>query len=82
MFGNRETRADTFVVNIKEQVIRDEPSGLTLTFWRDSSGMGRLQVTGDLPFGNRDFLFNQEGDFDGAGTGVSGTCPTGLRVVP
>jgi|GEM_PF-1411944 hypothetical protein len=69
-------------VATQEQVIDDtRASGLTLAFWRTPGGEGRIRITGDLPFGNRDFQFNESGELVGSGTGVAGACPVNLRVV-
>lgn len=69
-------------VGIEEQVVDDsEVSGLTLTFWRTPSGEGRLRITGDLPYGNRDFQFDCNGELAGTGTATGSACPTSLRIV-
>jgi len=70
-------------VVLQEQVIEDElASGLTLVVWRTSDGEGRIRVTGaDLPYGNRDFQFDQSGALIGTGTSVADACPSPLRVV-
>jgi hypothetical protein len=77
-----EDQAATVVV--REQVIDDLASGLTLYFWRTSDGEGRIRITGDaLPFGNRDLQFDAEGCHVGSGTAVGDACPLkGLRLVP
>jgi len=57
-------------LNIKEQIIDDLVSGLTLVFRITPSGEARLHLLGDnLPLGNRDFQFDRSGEL--AGTGVS-----------
>ena len=57
---------------IKEQIINDRATALMLIFSIAPSGKEyRLQLVGDcLPFGNRDFQFNEEGELVGAGTGL------------
>lgn len=54
---------------IKEQRIEDRGSGLTLVFDALPDGTTRLRICGEnLPFGNRDFIFNHEGELAGGGT--------------
>jgi hypothetical protein len=56
---------------IKEQYIIDLVTELTLIFRVTSHGEARLHLIGDnLPFGNRDFQFNEEGVLAGTGTGI------------
>jgi len=44
-----------------------------LVFRLTPSGEPRLHIVGDiLPFGNRDFQFNSDGELVGTGTGMSG----------
>jgi hypothetical protein len=58
-------------VKIKEQVINDLVTGLTLIFRVTPSGEARLHLLGDnLPFGNRDFQFDKNGKLAGTGMGV------------
>ena len=75
---------------IKEQIIEDLVTGLTLQFaHRDADPeRGRketikLTIYGDiLPYGNRDIIFNAEGVKCAGGTGVSGACrPSWLHEV-
>lgn len=67
---------------IKEQIIEDEVSGLTLQFDALPDGTFRLKIMGDIPFGGRDLIFNNEGEEAGGGVG---TCcaprPSWLRPV-
>lgn len=64
-------------VKIKEQLINDPVTGLTLIFRVTSVGEGRLHIIGDcLPFGNRDFMFDVDGVEAGTGTGFSNSCDT------
>jgi hypothetical protein len=67
-------RPNAKTVKIKEQVINDLATGLTLIFEVTPSGEeARVRLIGPaLPFGNRDFQFNKEGELVGAGTGLSG----------
>ena len=58
-------------LHIKEQIINDLVTGLTLIFRVTPSGEARLQLLGDnLPFGNRDFQFDKDGRLAGTGTGM------------
>ncbi|MCH8112187.1 MAG: hypothetical protein IH905_09590 [Proteobacteria bacterium] len=69
---------------IREQIIEDPVSGLTFQFllMPDSDAPVRLRVFGALPHGNREFLFDHNGQEAGAGTAFSGTCrPSWLREV-
>ena len=59
---------------IKEQIIEDLPTGITLQFEVASDGTFRLKLYGDFPYGNRDIVFNQSGEKVGSGTSVSGLC--------
>ena len=60
---------------IKEQLIDDPVTGLTLIFRVTSIGEARLHIIGNcLPFGNRDFQFDIDGKLAGTGTGFSGPC--------
>jgi GTP:adenosylcobinamide-phosphate guanylyltransferase len=51
------------------QVIEDPASGLTLQFSVSRSGEPMLTVSGDLPLGNREFIFARDGSL--AGTGLA-----------
>jgi len=56
---------------IKEQVINDLVTNLTLMFRVTPDGEARLHILGDdLPFGNRDFQFDTNGVLAGTGTGT------------
>ncbi len=73
---------------IKEQIIEDPASGLTLMFEAypephfDSIRL-RLRICGDsLPFGNRDLCFTKDGELGAAGTATGAICkPSWLRAV-
>ena len=55
---------------VREQIIEDAPSGLTLLFECDG-GRLRLLIAGKaLPLGNREILFDEEGREAAAGTCV------------
>jgi hypothetical protein len=56
------------VCSIREQIIEDRASGLTLLF-ECERGRARVVIAGkSLPYGNREILFDQEGKEAGAGT--------------
>ncbi len=60
-------------VKIKEQIINDRATGLMLVFRLTPSGESRLHLIGDiLPFGNRDFQFDCDGELAGIGVGTCG----------
>jgi hypothetical protein len=58
--------------HIREQILRDRVSGLTLQFEVDTEGNSRVRLFGRLPFGNREFIFDGNGNDLGAGTCVRG----------
>jgi len=70
---------------IKEQIVEDLASGLTLQFEyvpQDKGAPFRLRIFGDLPFGNREIMFGPNGEKAGAGTALAGSCkPTWLTNV-
>lgn len=70
---------------IKEQVVEDPASGLTFQFEiveQDRGAPFRLRIFGNLPFGNREILFDLEGKKAGSGTATAGLCkPTWLTSV-
>jgi len=54
---------------IKEQIITDQASGLTLQFERDEQGYTRLRIFGTaLPYRNRELIFSAEGVLGATGT--------------
>lgn len=70
------------ICSIREQIIKDEASGLTLQFTRCDDGTSRLRIYGNLPLGNREIYFDVNGDEGGAGTALVGLCrPSWLRDV-
>ena len=72
------------ICQIKEQIIEDKVSGLTLQFLHKpgTDAPYRLYIVGNLPYGNREILFNADGEEAGAGTAVAEACrPSWLREV-
>ncbi len=68
-------RTNAKTLSIKEQVINDSVTGLTLIFRVTPSCEANLHILGDdLPFGNRDFQFDKGGKLVGTGAGLNGTC--------
>jgi len=56
---------------IKEQWINDVVTDFMLIFRVTPSGEARLHISGsNLPYGNRDFQFNKDGELAGTGTGL------------
>ena len=55
---------------IKEQIIEDQVTGLTLQFDALPDGTSRLTILGDFPLGNRNWIFNAEGEEAGGGSGL------------
>jgi hypothetical protein len=54
------------LIRVAPQVVEDKVSGLTLVFssWE---GSGHLTVSGNIPYGNREFFFDEFGELDGMG---------------
>jgi len=72
------------VCSIREQIIDDPVSGLTLQFVHkpDSDAPFRLYIYGNLPHGNREILFDANGAEAGAGTALTESCrPSWLKRV-
>ena len=69
-------------ITLREQIIEDPVSGLTIQIERCDDGEGRVRLWGNIPFGNRDLAFDQEGRHVGAGTALR-YChrPSWLKVV-
>ena len=66
---------------IKEQIVEDQVTGLTFQFEVTPSGERQLRIYGDLPYGNREIVFDQNGQKAGSGTFVAGLCrPAWLTV--
>lgn len=77
-------KPNALVCAIKEQIIEDPVTGLVLQFEMKpgSDAPYRLRIFGDLPYGNREILFDKNGKEAGAGTLLSGSCrPTWIREV-
>ena len=73
------------ICTIREQIIEDPVTGLTFQFATapGTSAPFRLKIFGDVPHGNREIAFDQDGQQVAAGTMVSGSCaPTWIREVP
>ncbi len=71
-------------IRLREQIIEDEVSGLTIQIERTPNGEGRVRLFGNIPFRHRDFAFDRDGRLVGTGTGTCSTCasPTSwLKVV-
>ena len=63
---------------IKEQIIEDPVTGLTFQFERLPSGRMMLHLFGkSLQFGNRHFVFAEDGTEAGSGVYVAGLCKPG-----
>ena len=57
------------IVIIREQVIDDYTTGLRIEFKADKDGEVRVRLSGRmLPFGNREIVFDKDGEYAGAGT--------------
>ena len=69
-------------IRILEQLIEDRVSGLTLQFsFNSHDGTSKLTLYGDiLPFGNRDIIFNAEGQEAGGGTALGGPDQTDAEL--
>jgi hypothetical protein len=70
---------------IREQIIEDPVSGLIFQIAHvsdDQEAPVRIKVFGNLPYGNREFLFDRNGMLAGTGTALRGSCrATWLREV-
>ena len=61
------------VIEIQEQTIEDLVTGLTIEFKAREDGETRVCISGaTLPFGNREFHFDKDGQYVGAGTWLNG----------
>ena len=58
------------------QVIDDPATGLTLQFRVSANGELTLTVIGDLPLGNREFIFASDGSLAGTGFAPAPTAPS------
>ena len=59
---------------VREQIIEDLPSGLTLQFEAREDGGCKLVIFGDLRFGNRELIFDSEGRLGATGTALRDFC--------
>lgn len=67
---------------IKEQIIEDPVSGLTFQFVtnHESSAPYALRIYGNLPYGNREIIFDKNGGEAGGGSYPGGVCrPSWLK---
>ena len=77
-------KPDGHICEIAEQIIEDPVSGLTLQFERvkGSTAPARLRIFGNLPFGNREWIFDVNGEEAGGGTFLGTPCrPNWLKEV-
>ncbi len=70
------TKPGAKLLAIKEQIIEDEVSGLTFQFAVNTAEDApfRLRIYGNLPNGNREILFNADGEASASGTALTGRC--------
>jgi hypothetical protein len=71
---------------VAQQIIQDLPTGLTIQFetiTNDPEAPYRLRIYGgNLPNGNREILFNEQGTMIAAGTALTAHCkPTWLTQI-
>jgi hypothetical protein len=58
---------------IPEQIVEDRTLGLSFQFEVLPSGRRAMRIFGaDLPYGNREVIFDEAGDFDGIGVAPAG----------
>ena len=72
------------ICEIMEQIIEDPVTGLIFQFELKpgSDAPIRLHIYGDLPYGNREVLFDKDGIEAGAGTSLRGSCkPSWVKEV-
>jgi hypothetical protein len=67
--------------SIREQILHDPVSGLTLQFERDDRGLTFLRIYGGA-FGNRELIFDSDGLEAGAGSHVGSTCRPAWLTIP
>jgi hypothetical protein len=67
------------ICSIREQIIEDPVSGLTLQFIHKpgTDAPYRLYIFGNIPHGNREILFDRNGAEAGAGTALTESCRPG-----
>lgn len=68
------TKPNGNICLIREQIIEDPVSGLTLQFEYRDNGTSKLTIYGDLPFGSREIIFDENGEEAAAGTAITGPC--------
>lgn len=61
-------------ISLKEQIIEDPASGLTLQLKKSDDGTARILIFGDLPYGNREFIFDEQGALGATGTCMVSDC--------
>lgn len=67
---------------IREQIIEDEITGITLQFETRDDGTTKLILFGNFPYGNREIIFDKSGKEGAAGIALSGSCrPSWLHEV-
>ncbi|AMV17628.1 hypothetical protein VT03_07025 [Planctomyces sp. SH-PL14] len=61
---------------VKDQIVSDPATGLTIQLetMPGTDAPYRLRLFGDLPFGNREILFDAAGNEAGSGTLLTGLC--------
>jgi hypothetical protein len=74
-------RTNPTTIPIREQIIEDEVSGITIIVELTGAGTGRLRILGDVPFGNRDFTFDADGQHIGTATSVHSGERSWMRIV-
>lgn len=75
-------KPNSVICKIREQIIEDPVSGLTIQFEAKDDGTTRLRLFGNLPFGNREIVFDTDGQEAAAGVALGGICrPSWLKDV-
>jgi hypothetical protein len=70
------------ICSIAEQIIEDPVSEITFKFEALDNGSTKLTLYGDLPFGNRELIFDPEGNNSGSGTATVPLCrPSWIREI-
>ena len=67
-------KTGTKLLTLREQIIEDAVSGLTLKLEVAQDSTSRLMIYGGIPFGNREFIFDRQGKEAGAGTAPTQMC--------
>jgi hypothetical protein len=71
---NMTIKTGTKSLRLREQIIEDAVSGLTLKLEVAQDGTSRLMIYGGIPYGNREFIFDGQGKEAGARTGLTQLC--------